>query len=183
MDEVRSGRIPFCKLDVLHRQNLERILPRFGVSGLPEDVSTKSQSRLAPARCLAGCAARVCAAQAALLAGAGLERQHFADGRSGTPQRPALGCHPRRPRWRGDYKPKPRVYLAACEAFDLAARRLHDGGRAQQRPRACGRSAGCAPAHIARPNEHGPVPARRRRRCRSMWHRRSLEDLAAKLGA
>ena len=33
MDEVRSGRIPFCKLDVLHRHNLERILPRFGISG------------------------------------------------------------------------------------------------------------------------------------------------------
>ena len=30
MEEVRSGRIPFCKLDVLHRHNLERILPRFG---------------------------------------------------------------------------------------------------------------------------------------------------------
>src|SRR5947209_9430554 len=38
MDEVRSGRIPFCKLDVLHRRNLERILPRFGLSGLSEDV-------------------------------------------------------------------------------------------------------------------------------------------------
>ena len=38
MDEVRSGRIPFCKLDVLHRRNLERILPRFDVSGLAEDV-------------------------------------------------------------------------------------------------------------------------------------------------
>ena len=31
MEEVRAGRIPFCKLDVLHRRNLERILPRFGV--------------------------------------------------------------------------------------------------------------------------------------------------------
>src|ERR1700686_3501215 len=30
MEEVRSGRIPFCKLDVLHRRNLDRILPRFG---------------------------------------------------------------------------------------------------------------------------------------------------------
>ena len=30
MEEVRAGRIPFCKLDVLHRRNLERILPRFG---------------------------------------------------------------------------------------------------------------------------------------------------------
>ena len=31
MDEVRSGRIAFCKLDVLHRRNLELILPRFHV--------------------------------------------------------------------------------------------------------------------------------------------------------
>src|SRR5207248_11514207 len=38
MEEVRSGRIPFSKLDVLHRHNLERILPRFGLAGLPEDV-------------------------------------------------------------------------------------------------------------------------------------------------
>src|SRR5256885_5247645 len=36
MEEVRSGAIPFSKLDVLHRRNLERILPRFNVSGLDE---------------------------------------------------------------------------------------------------------------------------------------------------
>src|SRR5262245_5137776 len=36
MEEVRSGRVPFSKLDVLHRMNLERILPRFSVSGLTE---------------------------------------------------------------------------------------------------------------------------------------------------
>src|SRR5712671_3221351 len=38
MDEVRSGRIPFSKLDVLHRRNLERIVPRFNISGLAENV-------------------------------------------------------------------------------------------------------------------------------------------------
>ena len=36
MDEVRTGRIPFCKLDVLHRRNLELILPRFKVDNLSE---------------------------------------------------------------------------------------------------------------------------------------------------
>src|ERR1043166_9246150 len=36
MEEVRTGVIPFSKLDVLHRRNLERILPRFNVSGLDE---------------------------------------------------------------------------------------------------------------------------------------------------
>src|SRR6202158_777481 len=40
MEEVRAGRIPFCKLDVLHRRNLERILPRFGIGQLPEDILT-----------------------------------------------------------------------------------------------------------------------------------------------
>ena len=36
MDEVRSGRRPFVKLDILHRENLERILPRFKVGKLEE---------------------------------------------------------------------------------------------------------------------------------------------------
>src|SRR5215510_6324889 len=38
MEEVRTGKIPFSKLDVLHRRNLERMLPRFGLTGLSEDV-------------------------------------------------------------------------------------------------------------------------------------------------
>ena len=36
MEEVRAGRIPFCKLDVLHRRNLDLILPRFGLAALGE---------------------------------------------------------------------------------------------------------------------------------------------------
>ena len=38
MDQVRDGHIPFCKLDVLHRRNLDRILPRFNVSGISENA-------------------------------------------------------------------------------------------------------------------------------------------------
>src|SRR5262245_63505551 len=38
MEEVRSGRIPFSKLDVLHRRNLERILPRFNLAGLGDET-------------------------------------------------------------------------------------------------------------------------------------------------
>ena len=38
MEEVRAGRIPFCKLDVLHRRNLERFVPRLGLRDLPENV-------------------------------------------------------------------------------------------------------------------------------------------------
>src|ERR1700722_5257497 len=36
LEEVRAGRIPFCKLDLLHRRNLDRILPRFGVSDVAD---------------------------------------------------------------------------------------------------------------------------------------------------
>src|SRR5258708_19104914 len=38
MEEVRAGRIPFSKLGVLHRRNLERILPRFGFTALSEEI-------------------------------------------------------------------------------------------------------------------------------------------------
>src|SRR5256714_7952913 len=38
MEEVRSGKIPFSKLDVLHRRNLQRVLPRFGIDGLSEEM-------------------------------------------------------------------------------------------------------------------------------------------------
>src|ERR1700729_3347391 len=34
MEEVRAGRIAFCKLDMLHRRNLELILPRFCIGTL-----------------------------------------------------------------------------------------------------------------------------------------------------
>jgi len=44
MEEVRSGRAAFCKLDVLHRRNLERILPRFGISALAEDSRASSSA-------------------------------------------------------------------------------------------------------------------------------------------
>ena len=38
MEEIRSGRLAFCKLDVLHRRNLEKILPRFGSPALSEEA-------------------------------------------------------------------------------------------------------------------------------------------------
>ena len=39
MEEVRSGRRPFAPLDVLHRESLDALLPRFGLAGgLPEEA-------------------------------------------------------------------------------------------------------------------------------------------------
>lgn len=38
MEEVRAGRIPFSRLDVIHRRMLDRIRPRFGLVNLDEAV-------------------------------------------------------------------------------------------------------------------------------------------------
>lgn len=51
MQRVRDGARPFTKLDVLHRENLEEILPEFGVNGLAEaelDHLNRAWHRLAP---------------------------------------------------------------------------------------------------------------------------------------
>ncbi len=167
MDEVRSGRIPFCKLDVLHRHNLERILPRFGISGLDRTGHAGSQSRLASPRCLAGCAGRARPAQAPLLAGAGLERQHLADGRSGAPQRLAVGCHPRLGSGARFQAQATRLSLG-LRSLRPAAGRLHDGGRAQQRSCPCG-EVRAADRHTLRvPTSMVPARAKPHRPCRSM---------------
>ena len=144
MEEVRSGRIPFSKLDVLHRHNLEQSC-RGSASPVSPRSRARPQSRLASARRLARRAARPGAAQAALPAGAGLERQHLAHGRSRAPERARLGRDP----GRGD-----RRRLQA-EAAGLSrrlrgarsfARRMHDGrgsyprSRGRRRMRAAHRS-------------------------------------------
>src|ERR1700686_2891540 len=38
LEKVRSGRQAFAKLDVLHRQGLERLLPRFELQNLSDEV-------------------------------------------------------------------------------------------------------------------------------------------------
>jgi 2-haloacid dehalogenase len=51
MQEVRSGKRPFTKLDVLHRGNLDGILADFGVNGLTEaelDHFNRAWHRLTP---------------------------------------------------------------------------------------------------------------------------------------
>ena len=46
MEEVRSGKIPFAKLDVIHRRMLERIRGRFGLEKVEESVLAELLSRV-----------------------------------------------------------------------------------------------------------------------------------------
>jgi 2-haloacid dehalogenase len=154
MEEIRSGRQAFCKLDVLHRRNLEKILPRFKISGLSDDALAnlnRAWHRLDAWPDSAAGLARL--KQKSLLApvsNGNISLMVDLARRNDFPWDAILGSEVA-----GDFKPKPRVYLAACEAFDLApgdcmmvAAHSNDLAHAAK--------CGLRTAHIARPNEHGP---------------------------
>jgi 2-haloacid dehalogenase len=154
MEEVRAGRIPFSKLDVLHRRNLERILPRFALTGLSEEVTAhlnRGWHRLDGWADVAPALHQL--KRKFLLApvsNGNISLMVDLARRNGFPWDAILGAE-----IAGDYKPKSRVYLAAAEAFDLApgacmmvAAHTNDLKSAA----ACG----LRTAHVARPNEKGP---------------------------
>jgi 2-haloacid dehalogenase len=154
MEPIRSGQAPFVTLDVIHRRNLDRILPRFGLEGL--DEPTRAQLNLAWHRLDAwpdvpGALARL--REKFLLApvsNGNIALQVDLARRNNFVWDAVLGGEIAR-----DYKPKAQVYLSAVEAFGLT-------------PEACmmvaahssdlkgAASHGLGTAHIARPNEHGP---------------------------
>jgi 2-haloacid dehalogenase len=81
----------------------------------------------------------------------------------------------------GYYKPKPRVYLAACEAFGLApAQCMMVAAHSNDLTAAAG--CGLKTAHIARPNEKGPGKGESAPSVRVDVAARDLLDLAGKLG-
>lgn len=181
MDEVRSGRIPFCKLDVLHRHNLERILPRFGITGLAEPVMQQlnlAWHRLDAWPDVAGGLARLKQRfWLAPVSNGNISLMVDLARRNGLPWDAILGSEVAH-----DFKPKPRVYLAACEAFDLppgdcmmVAAHSNDLAHAAK--------LGLKTAHIARPNEHGPGKGEPAPKVPVDVAAGSVDDLAAKLGA
>ncbi len=154
LEEVRSGRIPFSKLDVLHRRNLERILPRFGLAGLSEEVKAhlnRAWHRLDGwADVAPGLHQLKRKYLLAPVSNGNVSLMVDLARRNGFVWDAILGAEAA-----GDYKPKPRVYFAAAEALDLppaacmmVAAHIDDLRHAA----ACG----LRTAHVARPNEKGP---------------------------
>ena len=181
MAEVQQGRVPFAKLDVLHRRNLERILPRFGIERLPEEAMRelnlawhrlpawpevpdaltrlKRRFRLAP----------VSNGNIALMVD--LARCN------GFAWDAILGAE-----IAGDYKPKPRVYLAAAEALDLRPDECMMVA-AHSYDLAAAAALGLKTGHIARPDENGPGKGERAPSGPVDIAAANLADLADKLSA
>jgi 2-haloacid dehalogenase len=81
----------------------------------------------------------------------------------------------------GDYKPKPRVYLAACGAFDLDPAKCMMVA-AHSNDLAAAAACGLRTGHIARPDEHGPGTGERAPTVPVDAAGADLGDLANKLG-
>ncbi len=171
----------FASSNVLHRRNLDLILPRFGIHSLSEDDDrhlTLAWHRLdawpdsAPG--LARLKRRFWLAPVSngnISLMVGLAR------RNNFPWDAILGAE-----IAGDYKPKPRVYLAAAEAFDLAPHQCMMVAAHSNDLKAAA-ALSLHTAHIARPDEHGPGRGEAAPNLAVDIAARSIEDLAEKLGA
>ena len=180
MEEVRSGRIPFCKLDVLHRRNLDRILPRFGLGALGDEerrALNLAWHRLdAWPDVTAGLARLRRNYLLAPLSNGNVSIMVDLARRNDFPWDAILGAE-----FAGDYKPKPRVYLSAAEAFDLAPQDCLMVA-AHSSDLAAAAALGLRTAHIARPNEAGPGRGETAPTVAVDIAANSIEDLATQLG-
>lgn len=181
MDEVRSGRIPFCKLDVLHRRNLDRVLPRFHIGNLSE--AERHNLNLAWHRLDAwpdvsrGLHRLKRRFMVAPLSNGNISLMVDLARRNDLPWDAILGSE-----IAGDYKPKPGVYLAAAAALDLPPTEcMMVAAHTFDLKAAAG--VGMRTAHIARPNERGPGKGEAAPAEPMDVAAQSLEDLADKLGA
>ena len=154
MEEVRSGRIPFCKLDLLHRRNLDIVLKAQGPDHL--DEATRRQLNLAWHRLdgwpdvTPGLARLRLKYRLAPCSNGNISLMADLARRNGWHWDAITGAELAR-----DYKPKAIVYLSAVEAFDCAP---HEAMMvaAHSSDLAAAAAAGLRTAFIARPNEHGP---------------------------
>jgi 2-haloacid dehalogenase len=158
MDEVRSGRRPWTILDVLHRESLEKLLVKHGVSGLSEadkDHINRVWHRLRPwpdtvegltrlkSRYIIGTLSN---------GNVGLLTRMAKNAR--LPWDVVLGAETARA-----YKPLPQAYLASAELLNLAPGQVmlvaaHNGDLA------AAAKVGLATAFVARPTEYGPHQSR-----------------------
>lgn len=180
MEDVRSGRLPFCKLDALHRRNLDVVLAERGLERV--DERARAELNRAWHRLDAWPDAR-----------AGLERLRAkfllapcSNGNislmvdlarhNGFAWDAILGAEIAR-----DYKPKSAVYLAAAAAFDCAAAETMMVA-AHSSDLAAAAQAGLRTAFVARPDEYGAGTGERSPQTAVDVAADDLLDLAAQLG-
>lgn len=156
MEEVRSGRRPFTRLDVLHRENLEAVLPEFGIDPQRLPAAELDQLNLAWHRLdpwpdsVAGLTRLKAGYIIAPLSNGNVILMIDMAKRAGLPWDAILGAEVAQA-----YKPMPQAYLRTAEILALQPEQVclvaaHNGDLA------AARKCGLRTAFVARPAEHGP---------------------------
>lgn len=182
MDEVRSGKRPWTNLDDLHRESLEQLLPRYGLTRLSnaqKHTLVEGWHWLDPwPDTVAGLSRLKKKFVIATLSNGGLRLLADMAKYAGLPWDAVLSADVFR-----HYKPDPEVYRGAAMLLDcppdavmLVAAHNYDLEAA--------RTCGFKTAFVPRPSEYGPRQSRDFA-AESDWDyvAKDLEDLASQLGA
>jgi 2-haloacid dehalogenase len=181
MDEVRSGRRPWTKLDDLHRESLDKLLVQFGIKGLSEaeiDHLNRAWHRLDPwPDVVPGLTRLKKKFVLATLSNGNVALIVNMAKYGGLPWDAVLGAEVAQ-----HYKPQPETYLTTAALLGLAPGECmmvaaHNGdlGHAS--------ALGLRTAFVPRPAEHGPNPNKDLAPARQ-WDviARDFQDLAEQLG-
>jgi 2-haloacid dehalogenase len=156
MEQVRSGRRRFTRLDVLHRENLETILPDFGIDPATVPASELNELNLAWHRldpwpdAVAGLTRLKTSFIIATLSNGNIALVLDMAKRAGLPWDAILGAEVVQA-----YKPMPEAYLRTADILAMRPEQIclvaaHNGDLA------AARKCGLRTAFIPRPAEHGP---------------------------
>ena len=183
MEECRTGRRPFTRLDVLHRENLEQVLRDFGLNpaaiGEAElDELNRAWHRLDPwPEAVAGLTRLKRKYVIAPLSNGNIALLTNMAKRAGIPWDAILGAEVAQA-----YKPQPEAYRRTSDVLGLRPEEVclvaaHNGDLK------AARGAGLATAFVPRPAEHGPGQTTDLEPSEP-WDvvARDFQDLAAKLG-
>ena len=179
MEEIRSGRIPFSRLDVIHRRMLDRIRPRFGLENVDETVLGELNMAWHKLDAWPGVAEALKRLRSRYLlapcSNGNISLMIDLARRNAFPWDAILGAE-----IAGDYKPKLRVYQVAAESLGIAhgecmmvAAHSDDLKAAAQ--------AGLRTAHVAQPEEFGPGTGERGPKVPVDVSARNFSELADKL--
>src|SRR3984957_7330586 len=157
MEQVRSGRRRFTPLDVLHRENLEAILPDFGIDPATVPASELNEFNLAWHRldpwpdAVAGLTRLKTSFIIATLSNGNIALMLDMAKRAGLPWDAILGAEVVQA-----YKPMPEAYLRTADILAMRPEQIclvaaHNGDLA------AARKCGLRTAFIPRPAEHGPT--------------------------
>jgi 2-haloacid dehalogenase len=156
MEEVRSGRRPFVRLDLLHRENLESVLPEFEVDPASIPPSELNALNLAWRRLdpwpdsVPGLTRLKRRFIIAPLSNGNIRLMLDLAKRAGLPWDAILGAEIAQA-----YKPAPEAYLRTAETLMLKPEQVGLVA-AHNDDLAAARRCGLRTAFVARPTEHGP---------------------------